>query len=120
MWRNSGNLGLGILNTIPKVFNTVSNFISDALVNLFSSFYTSEVEKTKTNKLIKSFGVVVFVCAIGITFFTFKENFDGDDVTQSVQAEKEKPKKIEKKKEAKKKIEKKPQKKRGTKTGKKT
>ena len=111
LWRNSGNLGLGILNTIPKVFSTVSNFISDALVNLFSSFYTSEVEKTKTNKLIKSFGVVVFVCAIGITFFTFKENFDGDDVTQSVQAEKEKPKKIEKKKEVKKKIEKKPQKK---------
>ena len=111
MWRNSGNLGLGILNTIPKVFNTVSNFISDALVNLFSSFYTSEVEKTKTNKLIKGFGVVVFICAIGITFFTLKENYDGSNVTQSVQVEKEKPKKIEKQKEVKKKIEKKPPKK---------
>ena len=108
LWRNSGNLGLGILNTIPKVFNTVSSFISDALVNLFSSFYTSEVEKTKTNKLIKGFGVVVFICAIGITFFTLKENYDGIDVTQSVQVEKEKPKKIEKQKEVKKKIEKKP------------
>ncbi len=107
LWRNSGNLGLGILNTIPKVFNTVSSFISDALVNLFSSFYTSEVEKTKTNKLIKGFGVVVFICAIGITFFTLKENYDGIDVTQSVQVEKEKPKKIEKQKEVKKKIEKK-------------
>ncbi len=111
LWRNSGNLGLGILNTIPKVYNTVSNFISDSLVNLFSSFYTSEVEKTKTNKLIKGFGIVVFICAIGITFFTLKENYDGKDATQSVQVEKEKPKKIEKKKEVKKKIEKKPQKK---------
>ncbi len=111
LWRNSGNLGLGILNTIPKVFNTVSSFISDALINLFSSFYTSEVEKTKTNKLIKGFGVVVFICAVGITFFTLKENYGGKDVTQSVQVEKEKPKKIEKQKEVKKKIEKKPQKK---------
>ena len=111
LWRNSGNLGLGILNTIPKVFNTVSSFISDALINLFSSFYTSEVEKTKTNKLIKGFGVMVFICAVGITFFTLKENYGGKDVTQSVQVEKEKPKKIEKQKEVKKKIEKKPQKK---------
>ena len=61
LWRNSGNLGIGILNTIPKVFNTVSTFISNALVDTFSSFYTSEVEKTKTNKLIKGFGIVVFV-----------------------------------------------------------
>ncbi len=111
LWRNSGDLGLGILNTIPKVFNIVSNFISDSLVNLFSSFYTSEVEKTKTNKLVKGFGIVVFICAIGVTFFTLKENYDGNNVTESFKVEKDKPKKIEKQKEVKKKIEKKPQKK---------
>ena len=104
LWRNSGNLGIGFLNLIPKVSHTVTNFISNALVDTFSSFYTSEVEKTKTNKLIKSFGIIVFVCAIGIIFFTFKENFHQNNVTQSVQVEKDKPKKIEKqKKEAKKK-----------------
>ena len=65
------------------------------LRNLFSSFYTSEVEKTKTNKLIKGFGVVVFICAIGITFFTLKENYDGSNVTESVSVVKEKPKKLE-------------------------
>ena len=112
MWRNSGNFGIGILNLIPKVSHTVTNFISNALVDTFSSFYTSEVEKTKTNKLIKSFGIVIFVCAIGIIFFTFKENFYQNNPTQSVQVEKDKPKKFEKeKKEVKKKIEKKPQKK---------
>ncbi len=111
LWRNSGNLGLGILNTIPKVFNTVSSFISDALVNLFSSFYTSEIEKTKTNKLIKGFGIAVFICAIGVTFYTIKENYDENNVTKSFKVEKDKPKKIETQKEVKKKIEKKPQKK---------
>ncbi len=111
LWRNSGSLGIGILNTIPKVFSTVSSFISNTLVDTFSSFYTSEVEKTKTNKLIKGFGLVMFVCAIGIIFFTVKENYDVNNVTQSVPVKKDVPKKIEKQKEVKKKIEKKPEKK---------
>ena len=112
LWRNSGNIGLGILNTIPKVFSTVSGFISNALVDTFSSFYTSKVEETKTNKLVKGFGLIVFVLAIGIIFFTIKENFDQKN-NQLVQVEKDKPKKIEKQKQVKKKkvIEKKPQKK---------
>ena len=111
LWRNAGNIGLGILNTFPKVFSTVSGFVSTALVDTFSSFYTSKVEETKTNKLVKGFGLVVFIFAIGIIFFTLKENFDSNN-TQLVQAEKDKPKKIEKQKEVKKKvIEKKPQKK---------
>ena len=110
LWRSSGNLGIGILNTIPKVYNIVSTFISDALVDTFSSFYTSEVEKTKTNKLIKGFGIVVFVCAIGIIFFTLKENFNENNTTQLVQVEKDKPKKIEKQKQVKKQPETKPQK----------
>ena len=111
LWRNTGNIGLGILNTFPKVFSTVSGFVSTALVDTFSSFYTSKVEETKTNKLVKGFGLVVFIFAIGIIFFTLKENFDSNN-TQLVQAEKDKPKKIEKQKEVKKKIiEKKPQKK---------
>tara|TARA_Y100000992_G_scaffold283819_1_gene233429 strand:+ start:428 stop:1951 length:1524 start_codon:yes stop_codon:yes gene_type:complete len=110
LWKNAGNIGIGILNTIPKISNTVSNFISNALVDTFSSFYNSEVEKTKTNKLIKGFGIVVFVGAIGIVFFTLKENFNENNVSKIVQVEKDKPKKIEKQKEVKKKIEK-PQKK---------
>ncbi len=110
LWRSTGNIGIGILNMIPKVYNTVSSFISNALVDTFSSFYTSEVEKTKTNKLIKGFGVVVFLCAIGIVFFTLKENFNEKNVNQLVEVEKDKTKKIEKQKEVKKKIEK-PQKK---------
>ena len=111
LWRNAGNIGLGILNTFPKLFSTVSNFISSAFVNTFSSFYTSEVEKTKTNKLVKGFGIVVFVCAIGIVFFTVKENFDKTNKIQLVQIDKDKSKKIEKQKEVKKKEEKKPSKK---------
>ena len=111
LWRNTGNIGLGILNTFPKLFSTVSNFISSAFFNTFSSFYTSEVEKTKTNKLVKGFGIVVFVCAIGIVFFTVKENFDKTNKIQLVQIDKDKSKKIEKQKEVKKKEEKKPSKK---------
>ena len=48
----------------------------------------------------------MFVCAIGIIFFTVKENYDANNVTQSVPVKKDVPKKIEKQKEVKKKIEK--------------
>ena len=51
------------------------------------------------------------MCAIGIVFFTLKENFNANNVTQLIQDEKDKPKKIEKQKEVKKQPEKKPQKK---------
>ena len=61
-------------------------------------FYISEVEKTKTNKLIKGFGIVVFVCAIGITLY-HKENYDGKNITQSIPVEKDKPTKVEKQKQ---------------------
>ena len=44
---NTGNIGIGILNTFPKVFSTVSGFISNALVDTFSSFYTSKLKKNK-------------------------------------------------------------------------
>ena len=50
----------------------------------------------------KGFGVAVFVCAIGIIFFTLKESYNQNDKDQLVQIETEKPKKIEKKSEVKK------------------
>ena len=111
LWRNTGNIGLGILNTFPKLFATVTNFISNTFVETFSSFYTSEVEVSKTNKLVKGFGLIVFVSALGIIFFTIKESYDQNDITQLIEIDKEKPKKTEKQKESKKEIEKKPQKK---------
>ena len=114
LWRNTGNIGIGILNTFPKVFSTVTGFISNALVDTFSSFYTSKVEETKTNSLIKSFGIIVFVCAIGIIFFTLKENYVGKNTDQLVKIEKdgekkEKLKKLETKKKVDPKTEKKVQ-----------
>ena len=111
MWRNTGNFGIGILNTFPKLFSTIIIFISNTFVETFSSFYTSKVEESKTNKLVKSFGIAVFICALGVIFFTLKENYNQNDKTNLVQIEKEKQKKNEKQKEVKKEPEKKPQKK---------
>ena len=111
LWRNTGNFGIGILNTFPKLFSTIIIFISNTFVETFSSFYTSKVEESKTNKLVKRFGKAVFICALGVIFFTLKENYNQNDKTNLVQIEKEKQKKNEKQKEDKKEPEKKPQKK---------
>ncbi len=110
LWNKTGNVGVGILNTFPKLFSTVFSFVSTIFVDTFSSFYTSKVEVSQANKLVRGFGIVVFICAIGIIFFTVKEKYIQSDKPKLVKIEKEKPKKIEKQKEVKKKLEKKPQK----------
>ena len=111
LWKNAGNIGLGILNTFPKLINTIVSFASNAFVETFSSFYNNKVEQSQTNKLVKGFGIIVFISAIGIIFFTVKENYNQSDKTKLVKVEKEKPKKIEKQKAVENKIEKNPQKK---------
>ena len=39
LWRNTGNIGIGILNTFPKVFSTVTGFISRSLFSSGIVFY---------------------------------------------------------------------------------
>ena len=111
MWRNAGNIGIGILNTFPKLYNTVISFVSSTFVETFSSFYTSKVEVSKANRLVKGFGIVIFVCAVGIVFFTLKENYNQSDLNQLVKIDQESKKKTEIQKEVKKEAKKKPEKK---------
>ena len=111
MWRNAGNIGIGILNTFPKLYNTVISFVSSTFVETFSSFYTSKVEVSKANRLVKGFGIVIFVCAVGIVFFTLKENYNQSDLNQLVKIDQESKKKTEIQKEVKKEAKKKAEKK---------
>ena len=111
LWRNAGNIGIGILNTFPKLYNTVISFVSSTFVETFSSFYTSKVEVSKANRLVKGFGIVIFVCAVGIVFFTLKENYNQSDLNQLVKIDQESKKKTEIQKEVNKEAKKKPEKK---------
>ena len=123
-WTNNTNLfGLNeifLTILVPKLFKTIGVFVSNAFVETFSSFYNSTIEQSKANKLVKGFGIVVCVCAIGVIFFTLKQNYIDDGKPKMVQIEKEKPQKIEKQKQVKKEPEKKNKKKSWTKAGKKT
>ncbi len=92
-WRKAGNIGIGILNTFPKLISTVIDFVSNTFVEIFSSFYTSKVEESKTNRLVRNFAIGVFICAIGIVFFTVKENYEKENVN-FVQIKKEPKEKI--------------------------
>ena len=111
LWRNAGNIGIGILNTFPKLFNTVTSFVSSIFVETFSSFYTSKVEVSKANRLVKGFGIVIFVCAVGVIFFTLKENYNQKNLNQLVKIDEESKKKTQIQKELKKEAKKKPEKK---------
>ena len=60
-WKKSGEIGLGILNTFPKLIATVVSFIGQIFFNTFHTIYESslKIQKNKANKLVATFGILV-------------------------------------------------------------
>ena len=91
LWRSIGNLGLGILNTFPKVGKAIYHFTGDSLTNLFHGIYDQQVNKSKAGKIVLAF----FLIAGGITILvsgvdTFKK-IDKSQEKQIVKKEIKKP-----------------------------
>ncbi len=91
LWRSMGNLGLGILNTFPKVGKAIYHFTGDSLTNLFHGIYDQQVNKNKAGKIVLAF----FLIAGGITILvsgvdTFKK-IDKSQEKQIVKKEIKKP-----------------------------
>ena len=97
-WKKSGEIGLGILNTFPKLITTVVSFIGQIFFNTFHTIYESslKIQKNKANKLVATFGILVVTGAIGIIGYTVIENFKNDIKleTKSTSIIKEKNKKL--------------------------
>ena len=91
LWRSMGILGLGILNTFPKVGKAIYHFTGDSLTNLFHGIYDQQVNKSKAGKIVLAF----FLIAGGITILvsgvnTFKK-IDKSQEKQIVKKEIKKP-----------------------------
>ena len=57
-WKSIGALGLGILNTFPKLGSVVYQLISKIFVDFFSSFYEAKLEEKKI-QIVSSFAVII-------------------------------------------------------------
>ena len=92
LWRSSGNLGLGILNTFPKVGKIIYQFIGDSLTNVFHAIYDQQINKSKAGKVVLAF----FLIAGGITILVSGlDTFNKLDKSQEKQIVKKEIKKPE-------------------------
>ena len=92
-WKSIGALGLGILNTFPKLGSVVYQLISKIFVDFFSSFYEAKLEeKNKQIRIIICSVIIVFASVIigGISIFTNYEYFNSKIATKENKIEKEK------------------------------
>ena len=92
-WKSIGALGLGILNTFPKLGSVVYQLISKIFVDFFSSFYEAKLEEKKISKFVSSFAVIIVFASViigGISIFTNYEYFNSKIATKENKIEKEK------------------------------
>ena len=103
LWRLTGNVGLGFLNTLPKIGKTIYDFVGGFLTNLLNGIYNQQINKRKTGKVVLVFFGVVGIMAIVVSGITTFIDLDTSQEKQIVKKEKKinKPK-LEIKKEVKK------------------
>jgi len=99
LWRSTGNIGLGVLNTFPKVGLAIYDFIGNFLTNLFHGIYDQQINKGKAGKIVIAFFIIVGVITIiasGITTFDNFEKTDKKQITKKVEEIKKPEVKVEK------------------------
>ena len=102
-WRNAGNLGLGILETFPKLFVAIFNFFGNILVNTFNNIYNTKVSEKKGHQIVTIFATVIVIIATALIGFTSIDKFKGGDFfTKEKKVEEKINKKVETKKPTKK------------------
>ncbi len=100
LWRSTGSIGLGVLNTFPKVGTVIYNFVGDFLTNLFHGIYDQQINKGKTGKIVVAFFIIVGVITViasGITTFNNFEKTEKKQIVKTVEKIKKPEAKVEKK-----------------------
>ena len=100
LWRSTGSIGLGVLNTFPKVGIAIYDFIGNFLTNLFHGIYDQQINKGKTGKIVVVFFIIAGVITVIVSGVTTFNNFEKTEKKQIVKKE-EKIKKPEAKVEKK-------------------
>ena len=83
LWKNVGLLGLGLLNTLPKIISTVTNAIGNTFVNLLNNIYDSKVHEKKANQIVSVVGYCVAIVAVSMFTFTMIKNFKNEKTIET-------------------------------------
>ena len=76
LWRGFGNVGLNLLNVLPKLGSTVLKFFGDLFTDVFNSIYNQQIDQRSARNVIIGFFVVVGVTTAAFVGFNTYKNFD--------------------------------------------
>ena len=99
-WRSLGKIGLGFLNTIPKLGSAIYQFFGRILTDLFNGIYNQQISAKSANRAVLGFFVIIGLMAVVIIGANKINEFKKDKIEKVVK--KEEIKKIEPKLEKKK------------------
>ncbi len=92
LWRATGNVGVGFLDTFPKIGKIIYHFVGDSLTNVFHGIYDQQINKGKAGKIV----LVFFLISGGMTILVSGINtFNKLDKSQEKQVVKKEIKKPE-------------------------
>jgi len=90
LWKSLGNAGLGFLNVLPKLGQTIYNFIGSVFVDLFNSIYNQKLKLNKVNQAVVAFFLIAGFIAIIISGVKTFHDFKKLNPTKSIESKIEK------------------------------
>ena len=75
-WKTIGNIGVNLLNILPKLGKTVGKFFGELFTDVFNSIYNQQVDRKSARNVIISFFIITGVTTAFVFGINNYKNFD--------------------------------------------
>ena len=91
LWKGAGNVGLNLLNVLPKLGATVGQFFGSLFTDVFNSIYNQQIDQRSARKVIIGFFVVAGITTGIYAGVSAYKNFDFSQKKIEVKKDEKKP-----------------------------
>ena len=75
-WKTIGNIGVNLLNILPKLGKTVGKFFGELFTDVFNSIYNQQIDRKSARNVIISFFIITGVTTAIVFGINNYKNFD--------------------------------------------
>ncbi len=90
LWKSIGSGGINLLNVLPKLGSTISNFFGTLFTDVFNSIYNQQIDKRSARNAIIVFFLIVGVTTATYSGYNFYRNYDFS--SKNIETKKPEPK----------------------------
>ena len=91
LWKGAGNVGLNLLNVLPKLGATVGQFFGSLFTDVFNSIYNQQIDQRSARKVIIGFFAVAGITTGIYAGVSAYKNFDFSQKKIEVKKDEKKP-----------------------------